>query len=200
MYGYLSKHLAWRSLLAVAGLGLGLGVGMPGMAASGTSASDSAITARVIDGLTHQASLKDANINVKTVNGVVTLTGTVSDFRAKADASTVGIETAGVKVLDNELKTAPPQQKSTDSLSGKSAAPRSVRDDKITADVRQVLADSLSSRYQVDVKTVDGVVYLKGDVKSQHAIDRISSLVAQVEGVKRVNTTGLDYPYVVFDY
>lgn len=76
----------------------------------------------------------------------------------------------------------------------------SARDQRITADVQQVLAVSLPSRYKVDVMTSNGVVYLSGDVQSRDAIDRVTNLVAQVDGVKSVNTVGLDAPFVTMTY
>ena len=70
-------------------------------------------------------------------------------------------------------------------------------DSEITARVRENLAgvESLKGA-TIGVKTTDGVVHLSGDLQSQDAVDRIKDLVAQVDGVKSVNTVGLDSPYV----
>ena len=63
-----------------------------------------------------------------------------------------------------------------------------------------MLFRSLPSRYKVDVVTSDGVVYLSGDLQSRDAVTRVSTLVAQVNGVKSVNTVGLDAPFVTMVY
>ena len=74
------------------------------------------------------------------------------------------------------------------------------RDERITLDVRQALAESLPSHYKVDVKTTDGVVYLRGDLKDQDAIAFVKGRVEQVDGVKSVDTSELDAPYISIAY
>lgn len=200
MNRYLPDKALSRALLTVAALAFGLGLGKPGIAAG--SSSDNGITARVKENLAGVERLKGDDIGVKTVNGVVTLSGTVRDPHAKFAAVQAAISVEGVRVLDDELKTAPVQRKvaMVDSRSGKPMPRHSARDDKITANVQQLLADSLPSRYKVGVVTTNGVVYLSGDLQSRDAIARVSTLVAQVNGVKSVNTVGLDAPFVTMVY
>lgn len=198
MDSHLSKRAPLRALLAMAALSLGLV--LPGIAAGDTNPSDSQVTARVKEALAAVGSLKGANIGVKTADGVVTLSGTVSDPHAKFAAVAAVIKVEGVRILDDELKTPSELQKPAGTGAAKPAVWRPVRDDKITTDVKQVLASSLPNRYKLDVKTTDGVVHLRGDLKDQDAIARIKGLVAQVDGVKRVDTSELDAPFVAIAY
>ena len=102
MHKYLSKLASLRALLAVAVLGLGLGLSMPGHA---DNLSDSQVTTKVKAALATVKSIKGANIAVKTVDGVVTLSGTVSDPHAKFAAVAAVIDLEGVRILDDQLKT-----------------------------------------------------------------------------------------------
>lgn len=210
MNQYLTKKASLRVLLAISGASIWLGLAMPGLAgnpapsqaAAVSSASDNGVTAKVRENLAGVESLKGSSIGVKTVDGVVTVSGTVKDPHAKFAAVQAAISVEGVRVLDDELKTASVQRKvaMADPKPAKAPVRHSARDQRITADVQQVLAVSLPSRYKVDVMTSNGVVYLSGDVQSRDAIDRVTNLVAQVDGVKSVNTVGLDAPFVTMTY
>lgn len=183
-------------LLAIAGLALWLGFDTQVIASQPPAVSDSEITARVKEGLAGVPSLKGADIGVTTSDGVVTLSGTVSDPHAKFAAANTAILVEGVRVLDDELKV-----KSNRNLVAEARpAKRGISDDKITADVRELLAQSIPKRYRIDAKTEHGVVYLSGDVMDGDAIERLKGMVAQVDGVKHVNTVGLDAPFVTMAY
>lgn len=97
-----SKRISLRALLAVAVLGLGLGLAMPAIAGD---LSDSQVTVKVKAALATVKSIKGANIGVKTVDGVVTLSGTVSDPHAKFAAVAAVVDLEGVRILDDRLKT-----------------------------------------------------------------------------------------------
>jgi hyperosmotically inducible protein len=65
-------------------------------------------------------------------------------------------------------------------------------DSWITTKVKsEILADSISKGFKVDVKTKHGVVILKGVLASQDAIDHVKDIAAKVDSVKSVDTTGL---------
>ena len=211
MKRYLSNE-ALYALLAVAGLALGFGLDTQVMAASAdtqaeaqdsgvvTAITDKDVTAKVKQRLAAAESLKDADIHVTSVKGVVTLSGTVSDPHAKFAAAALAIQVPGVRILDDELKTASDSKPSADARAGKPALYRSIPDSRITADVRQLLAESLPKRYQVAARTDHGVVYLSGEVMDGNAIERLRGMVAQVDGVKSVNTRGLDAAFVTMTY
>ena len=95
-----SKRTSLRALLAVAVLGLS--VGLPAMA---SDLSDSQVTLKVKAALATVKSIKGASIAVKTVDGVVTLSGTVSDPHAKFAAVAAVVDLEGVRILEDQLKT-----------------------------------------------------------------------------------------------
>jgi hyperosmotically inducible periplasmic protein len=203
MKKHLSKQASLRALLATAALSVGLGLAMPASAAMDDHVSDSQITAQVKQPIAAEPTLKGADIDVKTEKGVVTLSGTVSDPHAKFAAAAAAIRVQGVLTLNDDLKVASDRQRvawvSSASRAG-SAMRHSARDERITQDVRQVLAESIPHHYKVDVKTTDGVVYLRGDLKDQDAIAFVTGRVEQVDGVKSVNTSELDAPYISIAY
>ncbi len=186
------------NVLAVVSLGLGLGLAMPSIAAD--SASDNEVSARVKESLAGVDSLKGANISVQTADGVVTLSGTVSDPHAKFAAVAAADTVEGVRVLNDELKTTSPRKPVADVRAGKPATRRAIADDRITGEVREVLAQSVPKNYKVNARTSDGVVYLSGDVMNTDTIERLRGLVAKVDGVKSVNTQGMDAPFITMAY
>jgi hyperosmotically inducible protein len=203
MKQHLSDKVSLRILLATAALSAGLGLAMPGSAATDDSVSDSQITAQVKEQIAGEPTLKGANIDVKTVKRAVTLSGTVSDPHAKFAAAAAAIRVRGVLTLNDDLKVASDRQKVASATSFSPARPamrHSARDERITLDVRQALAESLPSPYKLDVKTTDGVVYLRGDLKDQDAIAFVKGRVEQVDGVKSVNISELDVPFISMAY
>jgi osmotically-inducible protein OsmY len=203
MKKHLSNKVSLHVLLATAALSAGLGLAMPGSAATDNNVSDSQITAQVKEQIAAEPTLKGADIDVKTVNRVVTLSGMVSDPHAKFAAAAAAIRVQGVLTLNDDLQVASDRQavaSVTSPSPARSAMRHSARDGRITLDVRQVLAESLPSHYKVDVKTTDGVVYLRGDLKDQDAIAFVKGRVEQVDGVKSVNTSELDAPYISIAY
>ena len=69
---------------------------------------------------------------------------------------------------------------------------RAVSDTWITTQVKsEILADSLSKGFDVNVDTTGGVVALNGALASQHAIDHVKGIAEKVEGVKSVDTSAL---------
>ena len=105
MSRYLSKRASRRALPAMAALVLALGLAMPGTATSDPRVSDSQVTARVKQAIAGVASLKGFKIGVKTVDGVVTLSGAVNDYHAKFAAVTAALKVEGVRILDDKLQT-----------------------------------------------------------------------------------------------
>lgn len=60
-------------------------------------------------------------------------------------------------------------------------------DSSITAKVKsKLLTTSGIDSNSISVKTVNGVVYLSGFVKSNNQVDKIVQVVSMVEGVKSV--------------
>lgn len=87
--------------------GTGIGSSMGSANTSmGQKVSDSTVTTKVKAALLSASGLKSTNIHVRTVDGVVRLTGTVPDHTQKDQAEQVTQGVSGVQSVDNQLKTA----------------------------------------------------------------------------------------------
>ncbi len=147
--------------------------------------SDAAMTAQVKAKLATAGDLKSSDISVSTANGVVTLEGTVANADAKARAEQVANSVDGVRSIRNNLHAG----SGGISMAG---AERVMSDSWITTKVKsELLADSLSKGFEVNVETRQGVVALSGEMKDQAAVDHVTEIAEGVEGVKNVDTSGL---------
>lgn len=71
-------------------------------------------------------------------------------------------------------------------------AERVMSDSWITTKVKsEILANSVSKGFKVQVKTKHGAVALKGKLPTQDAVDLVKSIAEKVKGVRSVDTTGL---------
>lgn len=62
----------------------------------------------------------------------------------------------------------------------------------ITTKVKsELLADSLSKGFEINVNTVEGVVSLDGKVKDLASVNHVQQIAQGVKGVTKVDTTGL---------
>ena len=151
--------------------------------------ADTAITAKVKTRLMAEHSLDKSNISVTTTNGVVTLSGTATGHHAKFSAEEISKSVDGVNSVDNELMT---PKSSTHTRKALSKTRRVANDSWITTKVKSdLLADSVSKGFDVNVVTTHGVVVLKGTLTSQEAIEHVKEIAEKVKGVKSVNTAGL---------
>ena len=118
--------------------------------------------------------LKGDDIKIQSKDGVVTLTGTVSEESHKSLAQETVAGLPGVKSVDNrlEVKGAPPSANSDAWLSEKVKATLLFH--------RSVSAGTT----EVDVK--DGIVTLRGDAASQAQKELTTEYAKDVEGVKDV--------------
>jgi osmotically-inducible protein OsmY len=119
--------------------------------------------------------LKDDDIKIHSMDGVVTLTGTVSEESHKSLAQETVADLPGVKSVDNrlEIKGEPPTANSDAWLR-----------DKVKVALffhRSVSAGTT----EVDVK--DGIVTLRGDADSRAQKELTTEYAKDVEGVKDVN-------------
>lgn len=154
--------------------------------------SDTVITGKVNAKLMSEDSLKNSNIEVTTTNGVVTLKGKASNSDAKALAKRVAKSVEGVKSVDNSLKTPESSATSAQAHAAVTKTERAVSDSWITTQVKaEILASSVSKGFDVSVKTVHGVVVLKGVLANQDAVYHVKHIAEQVQGVKSVDTSAL---------
>ena len=118
--------------------------------------------------------LKADDITIQSNEGVVALTGTVSEESHKSLAQETVAGLPGVKSVDNrlEVKGAPPAKNS---------------DAWITAKVKTMLLLHQNVSAMTEVDTKDGIVTLQGRAASQAQKDLTTEYAKDVEGVKDVN-------------
>ncbi|MGB9080375.1 MAG: BON domain-containing protein [Desulfuromonadaceae bacterium] len=117
--------------------------------------------------------LKDDDIKIQSKDGVVTLTGTVSEESHKSLAEETVAGLPKVKSVDNKLEV-------------KGDRPAEKPDAWLLTKVKTTLLfhRSVSAKTEVDVK--DGIVTLRGDADSQAQKDLTTEYVKDIEGVKDV--------------
>lgn len=141
--------------------------------------SDSVITTKITAKYTEKNNLNPLKILVSTKNGVVKLSGHVNDKQAFVDALRLAKVTKGVKSVD------------TDNLEIK-AVNTSITDAYITAKVEtavlkaKVLDDESIPLAGINAKTINGIVTLSGNVKSNASITAILRRVNAINGVKKI--------------
>lgn len=141
--------------------------------------SDSVITTKITAKYTEKNNLNPLKILVSTENGIVKLTGHVKDKQAFVDALRLAKVTTGVKSVD------------TDHLEIK-AVNTSITDAYITAKVEtavlkaKVLDDESIPLAGINAKTINGIVTLSGNVKSNASIIAILKRVNAINGVKKI--------------
>jgi osmotically-inducible protein OsmY len=118
--------------------------------------------------------LKDDAIKTESRNGVVTLTGTVSEASHKSLAENTVESLPGVKSVDNQLKL-------------KSEGPAEHSDGWLGTKVKTTLLFHRNVRAtKTDVNVTDGVVILSGEASSQAQKELTTEYASDVEGVKSV--------------
>ena len=155
----------------------------------GAAVSDSAITAKVKSSFLGDDRLKGSHIKVVTTNGVVTLTGTAASSESKSAADEIAEAVNGVRSVDDQLNT--PASGGTVHKAVASTE-RVGSDSWITTKVKsEIMADSVSKGFDVHVKTLHGVVMLRGRLPNEDAISHVKDIVQKVEHVKSVDTSEL---------
>ena len=159
----------------------------------GTAINDTAITAKVKGSLMDDVRLKQTDISVSTVNGVVTLTGTAQTSEGKSAAEDIAKHVDGVKGVDDQIMT--PSLGSQISKDAKKAVKKTEQissDSWITTKVKSaLLADKLTSGFQISVSTSHHVVTLSGTVDTQEAADKAVSIARNIKDVQYVDNAGL---------
>lgn len=118
--------------------------------------------------------LKADDIKIQSVNGAVTLTGTVAQESHKSLAQDTVASLPDVKSVDNKLV-----------IKGEGPAERS--DAWLTAKVKTMFLFHRNVSAMTEVNTKDGIVNLKGEATSQAQKDLTTEYAKDVEGVKSVN-------------
>ena len=193
-----TAHVVRRTLVSL-GVAAVLSVGMvagaqandptPHSDGVGAALSDSAITTKVKSSFMGDDRLKGSHIKVVTTNGVVTLTGTAVSSTSKSAAEELAQNVNGVRSVDDQVAT--PASGST-SHRAVADAERVGSDSWITTKVKsEITADSISKGFDVHVKTLHGVVMLRGTLPNSDAVDHVKDIAEKVEHVKSVDTSEL---------
>jgi osmotically-inducible protein OsmY len=120
--------------------------------------------------------LGSSEIRVEADGSTIKLTGVVSSLLAMRRAQSVAEQVTGVARVQNELTRQPAEN-----------APEAVPDDQILLAIREVLGkDDRSLERPIDVKVLDGVVTLQGDVRSYARRRFYRFLIERVPGVRQV--------------
>ena len=135
--------------------------------------TDEAIEKTAQESYIFQTQLKDDTISVTSQDGMVTLSGLVSEEIHKVLAQETVANIAGVKNIDNQLETKPEFTATSDEL--------------IKAKVKlELLSHKNLSAVKTDVLVQDGIVTLNGQTKNQAQVDLTTEYIKDVEGVKDV--------------
>ena len=138
------------------------------------SEADDRIDSSFKNSFVYKTHLKDDAIKVKTVDGVVTLTGTVSDESGKALAQETAANIPGVARVDNQLVTK--AQSATDNA-----------DTWIGRKVKLALLFHRNvSASKTTVEVSNGVVTLKGEAQSAAEKELATEYATDIDGVKEV--------------
>ena len=117
--------------------------------------------------------LQADDIKIQSIDGVVTLTGTVSEESHRSLAEETVADLPGVKTVDNGLEV-------------KGERPAENSDAWLTTKVKTMLWFHRNVSAMTEVNTKDGIVTLRGEAASQAQKDLTTEYAKDVEGVKDV--------------
>jgi osmotically-inducible protein OsmY len=143
--------------------------------------TDKKITDAVEDELWLDKAVPSYTIDVVTVDGIVTLSGTVDNILAKERATRIADIVKGVRSVVNDIKVTPPALR---------------RDSQIKRDVKAALmTDPATDLYEVGITVDNNIVTLTGAVDSWQERRLCETVVKGVKGVKGVdNRIIVDWP------
>lgn len=120
---------------------------------------------------------KDVSVNVK--DRVVTLSGEVANDTEHQSAVSAARKVAGVHTVQDQIQVTSVEKQSVGDF---------IDDTAITTEVKaKILVEKDLSALDISVDTVDGVVTLTGNAKSQALAERAEQIARQVKGVKQVD-------------
>lgn len=170
------KHDTWKKLVLGAALVAGLGLAAPALSAH----PDAWVTAKVKLALFTAEGVSSNDINVDTLDGRVSLHGTVSSEAEKARAEKAAREIDGVREVRNMLAVVP---------AGKQEAVAAKDEDIETRAEDALEADRSLSDSDIDIASVNGgIVVLSGTAATLSDHVRAVEIVRGVKGVRQVKS------------
>jgi osmotically-inducible protein OsmY len=151
---------------------------LAGGAQAATDVSDGWITTKVKMSLLTTEGVSGTYVNVDTVDGRVTLHGTVDSDLEKTKAAQIAESTTGVREVNNLLQV----------VGRRSQTMTKASDDQLETRVGAALrADPALANSRVQLQSVNGgVVLLAGNAKTLSDAHRAVRVASRVEGVRRV--------------
>ena len=138
------------------------------------SKMDNSIESSAKKSYVFQTYLKADDIKVKSEDGAVSLTGTVSEESHKSLAQETVADLPGVKSVDNMLEV-------------KGTPPATMSDAWITAKVKTIFLFHRNVSAMTEVDTKAGIVTLQGKAANEAQKDLTTEYAKDIEGVKGVN-------------
>jgi hyperosmotically inducible protein len=149
---------------------------------------DPVITGKVKATLAVDSTVKAAQIEVATKDGVVTLTGNLNSQAEKDRAIEIARTMSGVKNVVDMLAVRTSAE-TGDAPQPERTVGEHVDDAVITASVKtRLLDDPMVKGLKIDVDTRSGVVFLTGSVRSQQESDRAVEIARATDHVRDVKS------------
>jgi hyperosmotically inducible periplasmic protein len=149
-------------------------------------ADDAGITSKVKTKMAADPNASALRVDVDTVNGVVTLKGTVPTATEKATAERIAKETEGVTRVVNNITVNPVGATTADEKAGAAAgtAGEAISDATILTKIKaQYVADGIIG---TNVDVTNGAVVLKGEVENAAEKAKAEDIAKKTDGVKSV--------------
>jgi len=146
---------------------------------------DTQITSTVKNKISNNNNLNGSNLNVKTVNGVVTLTGNVNSSDQRSLATELAQSVEGVQDVDA----------SKISITNETDSQQPYTDTLITAKVKgmfiqkKLFSNKDIAAMSISVETNNGVVTLSGTADNQAQINNAIKIAKSIKGVNDVKST-----------
>ncbi len=136
--------------------------------------NDKELRQLVLDELEYEPSIDAANIGVAAENGVVTLSGYVTDYAQKTSAERAAWRVKGVKAIAQEIEVRLPGDKKQN-------------DDEIAQRILSIMAwNTVIPKGAIKVKVSEGWVTLTGQVDWHYQREAAAMEVRKLTGVKGV--------------
>ena len=152
-------------------LAMGLGALPLHGAPAAKEPTDPQINAAVDNRILFDSSVQANDIDIKTTNGIVMLSGTVPDLLAKERATRIAEAVKGVLGVVNDI----------------TVKPFTRADEQIRQDIGSALqAEPATQSLKIDVNVTNGMVTLTGTVDSAHEQELADAAAKSVRGVREV--------------
>ena len=178
------------SVTAAVGSGLAVSAAGPALVTPGQNVvKDGWITMKIHSQFVPEDALEGSNIDVDTVNGVATLTGTVATEAGRARALAIAKATDGVKSVTDKLKIGPAEKVIDPKLTRETGRTtgRLITDGWAKSTIyAKFIPEKTLEDSNIDVDILNGVVTLNGTVKSAAGRARAVEIAKETAGVKSV--------------